>query len=52
MGAGKTAHKLDIGQPATRENLVDIFKRGYDVIPTTVERQKEYVKLWLFVRGQ
>jgi hypothetical protein len=49
---GKVAHKLEMGQPATGENLVNIFEDGYDVIPSTVDCQNQYVKQWLHSQGQ
>ncbi len=47
MGNGKVAYKNEMGKQATREDLVPIFEEGADVIPSTVENQKEYFDEWL-----
>ncbi|WP_139167164.1 hypothetical protein [Chromobacterium sphagni] len=52
MGKGKVAYKMEMGKPATRENLVRIFEEGADVIPSPVTLQKEFFKDWLAsIRG-
>ncbi len=47
MGSGLMAYKTEIGQPASRENLVKIFDQGTDVIPSYVAIQKERYEKWI-----
>lgn len=48
MSAGMQAYRLTIGRHTSpKQDLVDIFEAGPDVIPATVARQKEYFKEWL-----
>jgi hypothetical protein len=47
MGAGLTAYRLTMGKHARREDLVDIFEYGPDVVPATVAQQKEFWEAWL-----
>lgn len=47
MGAGLKAYKLEIGCPAKRDDLVEIFEQGHDVIPSSVSNQREYFQSWL-----
>lgn len=47
MGSGMVAYKTEIGQRASRDNLVNIFEQGHDVIPSSVSQQKEHFNQWL-----
>ena len=47
MGSGMVAYKTEIGQRASRDNLVKIFDQGHDVIPSSVIQQKEHFEQWL-----
>lgn len=47
MSQGKTAYKTEIGKPARRENIVQIFEAGPDVISSKVHAQREYFESWL-----
>jgi hypothetical protein len=47
MGAGLKAYRVNIGQQARRTDLVDTFEYGPDVIPATVEQQKDFWQAWL-----
>lgn len=47
MAAGKAAYKMEMGMPATKEQIVGIFEQGPDIMPATVELQKEYFNEWL-----
>lgn len=47
MGSGLKAYKVELGRQARREDMVDIFDQGADVIPATVVNQKEYYEQWL-----
>ncbi len=47
MGAGLKAYKLEIGKHPHRQDLVDIFATGPDVIPASVQLQREFFEEWL-----
>jgi len=47
MGSGMVAYKTEVGQRASRDNLVKIFEQGHDVIPSSVSQQKEHFEQWL-----
>lgn len=47
MSKGKAAYKIEIGKQARRENIVQIFEEGPDVIPSKVHVQREYFEEWL-----
>jgi len=47
MGAGLKAYKMQIGQHASGENLVNIFDKGDGIFLSSVEEQKEYFKKWI-----
>ena len=47
MGRGLKAYKMIMGKHATVADLVDIFAEGPDVVPSTVETQKEFWEDWL-----
>ena len=47
MGSGMVAYRTEIGQRASRDNLVNIFDQGHDVIPSSVSLQKEHFGQWL-----
>ncbi|WP_419812980.1 hypothetical protein [Bacterioplanoides sp.] len=40
------AYKTEIGQVASRDNLVNIFDQGNDVIPSSVSQQKAHFEQW------
>ena len=47
MGSGMVAYKIEMGQRANRDNLVNIFEQGDDVIPSTLSQQRDFFKQWL-----
>ena len=47
MGNGIVAYKLQLGRKPTHGDLVNIFEQGDDVIPASVEEQKEFFNEWL-----
>ena len=47
MGRGLKAYQMTKGKHATIADLVDIFAEGPDVIPATIETQKEFWEEWL-----
>ncbi|OGU20984.1 MAG: hypothetical protein A2X85_05835 [Geobacteraceae bacterium GWF2_54_21] len=47
MSKGKAAYRLEMGKSARRENIVKIFDKGPDVIPSKVQAQREYYEEWL-----
>jgi len=47
MGRGLEAYKFTIGQQATGADLVDIFAEGPDVIPASVENQRQHFREWV-----
>jgi hypothetical protein len=47
MAAGRAAYKATLGKQARREHLVQIFEQGPDIIPTSVQRQREFFEAWL-----
>ena len=47
MGAGLKAYKMTVGYHVRRQDLVDIFASGPDVIPASVLRQREFFEEWL-----
>ena len=47
MGYGEKAYRLAMGRPALTSDLVSIFDVGPEVIPSTVNQQKNYYKAWL-----
>ena len=42
MGAGLKAYRFSLGRAARLEDLVFIFETGDDVVPVTVQEQREY----------
>ena len=46
MGAGLQAYRLKMGCKAQGDGLIGIFETGDDVIPATVEDQKNWFKAW------
>lgn len=46
MGRGLKAYKLAVGKHTRREDLVDIFSAGTDVVPAFVSLQKEFFDEW------
>lgn len=47
MGCGEKAYRLAMGMQARTADLVCIFDVGPDIIPSTVDRQKNYYECWL-----
>lgn len=47
MAGGGRAYRLTLGKPASRDDLVDIFDSGPDVMPASVENQREFFNDWL-----
>jgi len=47
MGAGEMAYKLTLGKKAKTEDLVSIFDVGADIVPATVNQQKDFYNDWL-----
>ncbi|GAA5120747.1 hypothetical protein GCM10023212_14840 [Luteolibacter yonseiensis] len=47
MGAGLKAYRMSMGRRVDRNDLVDIFSEGPDVMPATVAMQKSYFEEWL-----
>jgi hypothetical protein len=47
MGGGLGAYRCQSGQRASRDDLVDIFASGDDVMPSSVAQQKKYHDLWI-----
>lgn len=47
MGSGLKAYKLTMGRKPERADLVDIFGFGHDIIPASVERQREFYADWV-----
>jgi hypothetical protein len=46
MGSGLTAYRFSLGRAARPEDLVFIFETGDDVVPVTVQEQREYFEAW------
>ena len=47
MGQGLKAYKMAIGRHVRREDLVDIFSEGADVVPASVAAQEQFWRDWL-----
>ena len=47
MALGKMAYKMQIGKQATKQDLVDIFASGPDIVPASVAHQQEYFNEWI-----
>jgi hypothetical protein len=47
MGRGVKAYRFRIGQQATAADLVDIFAEGPDVIPASVDNQRQHYREWV-----
>jgi hypothetical protein len=47
MGYGEKAYELTLGRPALTQDLVSIFDSRDDLIPVTVQRQREFYDKWL-----
>ena len=47
MGQGLKAYKLAMGRHAKREDLVEIFAEGPDVIPASIALQEQFWRDWL-----
>jgi hypothetical protein len=47
MGLGLRAYQLKLGCQPTMVDLVNIFERGPDVEPVTVEIQEEFFRTWV-----
>ena len=51
MGSGLVAYRNEMGMQAGQGDLVRIFEEGPDVIPSTVENQKQHHNEWLESMG-
>ena len=51
MAAGLAAYKMVMNQAATLEQLVNIFDQCPDIIPASVEKQRQYFNKWLASLG-
>jgi hypothetical protein len=47
MALGKAAYRMTEGKQALRSDLVKIFDEGPDVIPSSVQNQREYFDSWI-----
>jgi hypothetical protein len=47
MGYGEKAYQLTLGKPALTQDLVSIFDFRDDLIPATVQKQREFYDKWL-----
>lgn len=47
MGSGMAAYRLTPGQHPEDSDLVGIFDKGPDVVPSSVSAQKDYYSNWL-----
>jgi hypothetical protein len=47
MGLGLKAYRMAMGRHARREDLVDIFSEGPDVVPASVAAQEQFWRDWL-----
>lgn len=47
MGHGEKAYRLTLGKSARSIDLVNIFDIGDDVVPCTINDQREYYERWL-----
>jgi hypothetical protein len=47
MGRGLRAYRLSSGKQAKIADLVDIFAAGPDIMPASVETQKQFYRDWL-----
>lgn len=47
MAGGQMAYKIEIGVPAARKNLVNIFDPAPIELTTTPDQQKMYYRKWL-----
>ena len=46
MGSGLSLYRTEIGQQGSRAQIAQTFETGEDVIPSTVEEQREHHKKW------
>jgi hypothetical protein len=46
MSEGLVAYRLTRGRTPTQSDLVGIFDTGFDVIPASVAKQKEFFNVW------
>ncbi len=47
MGNGLSLYRAEIGQQGQRAQFARTFETGDDVVPSTVEQQREYHKHWI-----
>lgn len=47
MGGGLKAYRLKLGQQALAADLTGIFAEGPDIVPASVENQREYYDRWI-----
>jgi len=46
MGAAISAHRMRMGWPSTRQDIVNIFEADETVIPSTVTQQERFRRAW------
>ena len=47
MAQGLSAYRMTTGKHVSGRDIVEIFDSGPDVIPVTVETQREFFQDWL-----
>jgi hypothetical protein len=47
MSAGRAAYRMTSGKQATKQDLVQIFDEGPDIIPASLESQRKHFDEWL-----
>ena len=52
MGSGLSVYRSTMGQQGARSDIAKTFSTGEDVIPATVEEQREYHKRWFESLGK
>ena len=51
IGGGKKLYRLTLGKQALLNDLVQLFDTGDDVIPSTVEDQRQFFDEWVGSQG-
>jgi hypothetical protein len=52
MGNGLSLYRTEIGKPGERAQIARTFETGEDVVPSTVDEQREYHSRWFDSLGQ
>ena len=47
MGCGEKAYKHTLGKPALAADPVVIFDIGPDIVPSTIDAQREFYEKWV-----